>query len=300
MKWIVKWSYVFLISTLTSQRINACDVCGASVNTVSMGILPNFYKHYIGLYGSYSGFRNKHEQGTTPYSDFFTTVELRGRFHILPRWQVFFALPISNINHQAGNNSYTYTSLSDASIWGAYTVWQKKTSARKKLQHLLQVGGGLKLPTGRFKQLGADYSWNPGAQLGTGSIDGLAISQYTFRFNNLGMMANVSGRMNTRNSWSYRFGSRLSSGINMFYQTSKKKWIILPYTGMQYEYSGCDRHQQDRLYETRSGSFWWSAGSDLYWRTISLGLRYQLPIYQHTNGAINIPRFNANLYINFK
>lgn len=295
----LRWGILLILIWANPIVSNACDGCGASVSTVSTGILPNFYKHYVGVYFMDAHFSDSHHGGASLNHDRFTTLELRTRLYLNKRWQLFAGLPIGRVQHQMDENAYAYTSLGDATLWTMYNLNVPKKSSTNQAQHLWQMGGGIKLPTGKFKHLGTDYSWTPGAQMGTGSWDGLFLTQYTWRKDNGGIQAHVSSRWNTKNTWQYRFGRRLSLGGMAFYQWEKNRFVVLPSIGAQWELAAADRQMDIVLTDTKSKTLWSQAGIDLYRGNYSVGVRCQYPMAVSTMGPQPELRLNANLYYNF-
>ncbi|MEO7992397.1 MAG: hypothetical protein ABI663_22795, partial [Chryseolinea sp.] len=176
--------FITLISFAISNQAKACEVCGCSLGGYYMGILPQFNKNFIGLRWSqnkYYAYVNHQSQGTEPeYSnDTFNKIELWGRFYVSKKWQVFAFVPFS-FNHMKGNEDNVWAKgLGDITVIANYIILNTGEQTEQKFKHTLTAGGGIKLPTGNYKQEVDGLLINPNFQLGTGSTDFLLSTIYT-------------------------------------------------------------------------------------------------------------------------
>src|SRR4051812_40894074 len=82
-------SLYFIIAVVLCTGYNsvACDLCGCSANNQYLGILPQFYKQFIGVQYQYTSFNARQASLMDPAEyetayEFSNTVQLWGRYYI--------------------------------------------------------------------------------------------------------------------------------------------------------------------------------------------------------------------------
>ena len=288
---------------LTKSQVSACDVCGCSMGGTNLGILPQFHKNFIGVHYFYRGFSSEHTiLGTETKStsqELFQTTELRGRFHLNKRVQLFVLLPI-NINQQTENSvTSTFTGLGDISTFANYSIDNNGDSLGKKWKHNLQLGGGIKLPTGSYKKLDENNILNPNIQTGTGSFDILIDAIYTVRYKKWGLNNTVFYRFNTTNSNDFKFGNRFTLATSFFYWANIKGYSLLPSIGINYEKADKDLHNSFIVDQSGGSSLFTTYGLDFYYKSFTLGVNFQLPVFQDNPITQSKLKIGATLLYNF-
>ncbi len=270
-----------LFICITQYRSYGCDVCGNTVTSNYMGILPQYRQHFVGLRYLNSTFTSQHvpslfeESGITS-SDVFHKAEVWGRFYPTNRLQLFAFVPYQQ-NTKTEDELITQTSgLADVSVIGNYIVVNSGDSGRFVLRNTLSVGGGVKLPTGKF-----DPNGNPALQVGTGSWDFTANIIYTLRYKKAGVNLDASTRFNTTNSSGYQFGNSYNSSIRFFYWYKRNRISFLPHAGLAFEYARKDQ-QSDMVQTYTGGSGVYAVmGADVYINKIAFGAGYTHPLSEH-------------------
>ena len=205
----------FLLWMSFVYQTSACDVCGCSLGGYSLGILPQYQTHFIGLKYSYAGFSaamlHNSEYFDNEFSeDSYQRYELLGRYYLSEKFQVNFSLPYLN-NHMDGSHQTVRSSgLGDPSILLYFNPINSGNNLTKTWRHSLLIGGGLKLPLGDFQKEDNGTLINRNFQLGTGSLDYLLSGNYTIRYNNLGVNLESAYRINSKNKDEYRFGNQFN------------------------------------------------------------------------------------------
>ncbi len=294
---------ILLISIFITSKASACDVCGCSMGGTNLGILPQFHKNFIGLHYFYRGFSSEHTiLGTVTKStsqELFQTTELRGRFHLNKRVQLFVLLPI-NINQQTENSvTSTFTGLGDITTFANYSIYNNGDSLSKRWKHNLQLGGGVKLPTGSYKKLDESNILNPNIQTGTGSFDILLDAIYTVRYKKWGLNNTAFYRFNTANSNEFKFGNRFTLATSFFYWANIKGYSLLPSIGINYEKADKDVHNSFIVDQSGGSSLFTTYGLDFYYHSFTFGVNYQLPVYQDNTITQSKLKFGATLLYNF-
>ncbi len=282
---------MFIIGALPA---NACDVCGCSGSNQYIGILPQFYRHFIGLQYQYRTFSSDHvpfhigdppEHSTEQYQ----TVQLIGRYYISRKVQLLAFVPYHfNRKDEEGVVSYS-SGLGDASLLGNVEVLGTK-NADAPLQQKLLAGGGLKLPTGRHDALASmGDDGLPNMQPGTGSWDFLANVNYTIRKKGMGVNADVTYTQTTANHEGYKYGNRLSAGLTGFYWWQHRAFRVLPQAGLRYNYASMDwdNYRKGWINDVSGGHQLFAAmGAQGYYKSWGLQLMYYHPLEQQYAGGL--------------
>ena len=303
MRHFILQGFLAICVFILSNQVRACDVCGCSMSGTSLGILPQFHKNFIGVNYLYRGFNSEHfdsGSGAQLSSDeVFQTAELRGRIRLSNRIKLFVLIPF-HMNQQTEQDRVTrFTGLGDITTFANYTVYTTPDSLEKQWNHNVQVGGGIKLPTGRFNHLDANSVLNPNIQTGSGSFDPLLDAIYTVRYKKWGLNSTAFYRFTTTNSNRFRFGNRFTGSMSFFYWAMREKSSFLPNVGLTYEHAQKDVHNSFIVDESGGNSCFTTVGLDYYYKQLMLGVNVQVPTYQDnpiTNGKL---RFSATLLYNF-
>ncbi|MFZ1751038.1 MAG: hypothetical protein WAU01_12630 [Saprospiraceae bacterium] len=276
-----------------TQDMYACDVCGCAVSGHQFGILPQFQKHFVGIRYNYRNFRSVHPPlFTTDHEqvsrEYFHTSDLWGRYIIGNRIQLFGFIPYQFITKKEDESSFSQNGIGDASILGMYAVINQKKSANGRWVHNLQIGGGIKLPTGGHDYYNTENEWIPGIQKGTGTTDFMLNANYLLRYNNAGIGAEVGWRTNGHNSTQdFQYGQRLTTGIRSFYIMRIRNNSLMPSLGTMLEHSARDDHEGLPVDLSGGYSIFGHAGVDFFNNRFTAGFSVQPAISQNVaNGNL--------------
>lgn len=286
--------------------VYACDVCGCGAAGQGLGMLPQFYKHFIGLQYQHRSYSSIHsgllENSRQASYDEYTTTQLWGRFQPTERLQLFAFVPYQyNRQSQAGSTTIQ-SGIGDITIL-ANVVAIKKTDDNGNAT-LLLAGGGLKLPTGRHNGSLPNNIGLPEAQPGTGSWDFLANTNYTIKRKNIGINAEATYIFTTANKDAYKYGNRLSSAVRVFYAKQLGSFMLLPQLGGKYEYALHDYDNYDRkwLNEGTGGQvFYGTAAVQAFYKKVGMQVGYNYPlVQQYASGNVTIkPQFDTGIFLLF-
>jgi hypothetical protein len=268
----------------SNLQTKACDVCGCSMGGTNFGILPQFHKNFAGLYYYYRNFQSIQSfTGTELHkssSETFQTIEFRTRLNLTKKIQLFVLAPI-NSNGQIENDlTTTFNGLGDITTFANYSLYNNGDIALNKWKHNLQLGGGIKLPTGSYNHKNSENIINPNIQLGTGSIDPLIDAIYTVRYKKWGLNNNVFYRFNNLNSNQFAFGNRLTISSNFFYWANIKGYSLLPSVGINFDNAEKDVHNSFLVSQSGGKSLFSTLGIDFYYHSFTFGTNCQLPVFQ--------------------
>ncbi|MBK8621282.1 MAG: hypothetical protein IPN79_05850 [Saprospiraceae bacterium] len=292
---------ICMVWLLLSHNVQACDVCGCSLTSQTLGVLPKFNKHFVGIRYGFSSFRSEHPAETiydkpVTSRELFSTVDIWSRWNIGKKSQIFVFVPFSFIQKNEEGVKQNNQGLGDMSILFMYSFLQKENT-KKESSQLLQAGGGIKFPTGNNNFI-QDDEWIPAIQTGTATWDYFVNINYITRWKQWSLQGESSFRINQNNEKKdFRNGNRFQSAARFMYTIKYKNMTCLPVAGLVSEWSNRDFHEG--AYNDFSGGHSLSGqiGTELWFNKFGLGMQVFIPFYQ-TLGAGQItagPRFTTHL-----
>lgn len=238
--------------TFSLSKIQACDICGCGVNNYYIGILPQFNHKFLGIRYHFNNFYTHLNNDPTQFSrEFYQTAEIWGGWNISKRVQVLAFVPY-NINHQKSDEGVAdLKGLSDIVLLTNYKLLDINSvnSNNKIISQQLWIGGGIKLPTGKFEieKNDPDIASVANRQLGSGSVDFLLNTMYNVRVNKLGINTSATYKINSANKEDYKFGNKLSASGFVYYAVAVSKTMISPNLGLLYEHTEGSELQNNKI-----------------------------------------------------
>ncbi len=278
-------SFLILYFAMISASLS-CDICGCSVGGNYFGILPKFQNNFIGVRYQYRSFDSEHLilfPGDVPMKthETFHTAELWGRYVVNRKLHLFAFLPYNYYIRDENETRSVVSGVGDISLMASYIVINTGNELSSNWKHALQIGAGIKLPTGKSNSIEPHSGLLiPSLQVGTGSFDLPFNLIYTLRYNQVGLNVEANYRMNTSNKRKYKFGDRITSSARIFYWKKIKNTSFLPHLGMSFEYGFIDQDKKVKQEYTQSNVLMGNVGIDVYYRKMILNLSTQMPLYQ--------------------
>lgn len=282
---------ILLICLLTGlYEAHACDICGCGVGSYYIGILPDFKKRFLGLRYQYKTLRSHlGPTGTTSYlttDETYQTSELWGGWNIGKHFRVLGFVPVNFNSRENQGVTMSKSGIGDIAIIGYYQLLDKQQTIlnSKLLVQSLWIGGGIKVPTGKYepteRQENEDTPNN--FQLGTASTDFTLNVMYDVRLMDFGVNTNMSYKINTANKYDYRYGNKFSANILAYYKFRvAEKMTVAPNAGMLYETAAKDKEDKKYAVDISGGhSLMATTGIEATFGPISLGGNFQPVISQ--------------------
>jgi hypothetical protein len=297
----------FLISALllaSAHLTHACDICGCGSGGSFMGMIPQFGYDQIGVR---SGCRLFHHPNTAlnmngesrVLRDENLSFDLSYRKFSGRRWQFAFTLPYKIHTRLETLRTTQIQGIGDIQTAALFTLVNTSDSMEYKFKQILTVGGGVKLPTGKYMQRDETKVMLPALfQIGTGSIDYLAQAYYVIRYRNWGFNANGQYMLRGENELSYKYGNFAQLTGSVFfkkdfsrekkdpqapaYTTGKMKTTsLLPTIGYTYEHADVDYQYNLKKENTGGTQYLVHLGTDVYLGKVSVSLYYQHAIFNN-------------------
>jgi hypothetical protein len=289
---------IFMI-TLFISPAKSCEICGCGVGNHYIGLLPQFSHQFMGARYRFSSFHTTIKNSPDQFSnDFYQTIELWGGWNIGKHLQVLAFLPY-NIVYQRSDEGITHhNGMGDASVLVNYKLLSK-IAANTTQQ--LWIGGGIKLPTGRFSidQTNPDLAAIANSQVGSGSTDFLLSANYNLKRAQWGISSNASYKINTPNKDEYKFGNVLSANSFFFYSLPVRNTVLLPNAGLLYEHAAASDLQKEKIAFTGGNLFTAAAGAELSFSKINVGINIQAPLAQDFAEGQTKTKLKGMMHITF-
>jgi len=232
--------------------------------------------------------------------DFYQTTELWAGYNIGRKWQVLAFVPY-NVNKQFSDDGIKKSDgPGDISLMMNYELLKTRKGDKhdNMISQQLWVGGGIKMPTGKFNLDADDLIPAANNQAGTGSVDFILNAIYTYHINDWGINTNINYKIN-RNAEQYKFGNRLSSSAFIFHSISSYKTTFNPNVGVLYENLKPNQLKKLRIDDTGGNALLASGGMEISFTKMLIGFNAQLPITQNFSNNQTSTKVRGMAYVIF-
>jgi hypothetical protein len=294
-----------LLSLLITAPAKACDICGCGAGSTYLGILPDFNTRIIGLRYRYNNvLTHVGPNGTSSYlttSESYHTAELWGGWNLGKKFRVMASVPFSYNTKVSAEEQSSKSGIGDAGVQAFYhPLSLKHTLGSRLLIQELWIGGGVKLPTGKYEPNDRETSGQSANlfQLGTGSFDFLAMAMYDVRLQDAGLNISASYKLNTTNQYDYNYGNKLSTNAQLYYKFNIKRVLTLsPNAGAGYEHSANDLDEEYKVYNSGGYVLFGTVGAELNYKKFAAGGNWQPVLSQQLAMGVVKPRNKMMLHV---
>jgi hypothetical protein len=285
---------------LLMEEDDDCDACGCSANGGSMGFSSMLNTNFIGVRYMYQSYTTKEGVfNNSPWIDEqFNTIQIWSRIPITKRIQLTALLPYHNNSRELVVGKENIAGLGDFTVMGMYNLIQPKMDSTSHYSHKLQLGGGVKAPTGKYN-VANNGTLNPSFQLGTGSWDYLLVSEYVVKRKQLGLNTAMSYTFKTENQKQYQFGNQFNYGSTLFYLLDFNKVKVAPQLGLAGEVYASNKQVKQEVIGTKGAVLFSKFGLELGKDKWSFGLNAMLPIQQNLTGGNVKSNYRLSINLNY-
>lgn len=273
---------VLVVICVPLHASTPCDTCDIPLNGGYMGILPQFKRHFIGIrYDALSITGSHSHMGSTAQTSqiYYHTWNIWAGLKLHKRVDLFVGVPIHYFMQNISPSKREVGGPGDIWTLVQYQLLRSKDLSKKKMKYSLMVGGGIKLPTGRYNAYDTLGFYDRNMQPGTGSWDFLVSSTYTMRWNAWGLNTNVNARFSTMNPDNYLYGHQMNAGVKGFYWGKGEKISVLMSAGFLYDFKGKDNYLRQTLPNSGGHALYGTTSIDLYLKRFTIGTEFKVPIY---------------------
>ena len=303
----MKRGFISILFSMIAGTAFACNVCGGSSSNQSLGLLPLSEKHFAGLYSQFRYYTSQHEDheaaGTgdgTSVEQYFT-IQAFGRYSLSTRWQVYAFIPyhINNTTLDGGNEDVR--GIGDITMMTTYQLITKDDCG-PVLKHNLQIGGGIKAPTGSYSPTSTAEATTTSMQAGTNSWDFTGSANYSLRKGKAGINIEVAYVLTTPNSISYKYGNKFNAALLGFVSLEKDKYVLLPMGGLRFESTAEDyeNYRKGWINHSSGGNVTYGTfGFQTFIKDIALMATYSVPLSQNIAGGAVTVKYKAEAAIQY-
>ncbi len=219
----------------------ACDVCGGGGSGNFQGVVPLFGQNQIAFRSNY--FSASH--GTPVFNgssqllkDQYFQQELTYRKFSSKKMIYSFSVPMGINTRVESTQSTQIKGLGDIQMGASRILINTSDSSFRRVKHILTVGLGCALPTGKFMQRDASQLRLPANfQLGKGAYAYNFNLYYVMRRKNLGLALNAQERLYSKNELNYQFGNSTLLSAVAFYRLNMEaiRLTLMPQGGLAFE-----------------------------------------------------------------
>ncbi|MGC4039427.1 MAG: transporter [Flavobacterium sp.] len=296
-----KYLFILVVSFqfAAAKGKGSCDACGCSASGGSMGFASMLNSNFVGI--RYFNQNYKSTDGlysNSPwYDENFNTIQAWARIPVHKNIQISALVPYHFHNKETETGKQDINGIGDITVLAMYRLYQTHKDSTF-LVHTLQLGGGIKAPTGKFDQANAG-SVNPSFQVGTGSWDYLLATEYIVRRKQFGLNTMLNYVIKTENDKHYQFGNQFNYSATFFYLHETKKISIAPQLGLAGEVYGNNRQYGEIVRMTSGNILFGKLGFEVGKDKLSMGANVMLPVSQNLSAGRVEANYRWSLNFNY-
>ena len=279
----MKRIFIIINIIFSFQELSACDICGCSAGNYFIGPFPQFRKHFFGFRYTMRNFQSHVALDANQYSkDFYQTIEFWGGYNINKKWQLLLFIPY-NINRQSSDDGINKNNgPGDISMITNYKLFNSRKGDKhgNMISQQLWIGAGIKMPTGRFNLDPDELVPTANIQAGSGSVDFILNTMYTYHINDWGINTSINYKINS-SAEQYKYGNRFTASSFVFYSIAKRKKTYNPNFGILYENLSSNELRKEKIIDTGGYSLLASGGMEINFSKVAIGFDIQLPVSQN-------------------
>ncbi|MGK4567140.1 transporter [Flavobacterium sp. 3HN19-14] len=278
-----------------------CDACGCSASGGGMGFSSMINENFVGVRYFYQSYSSRDGIfANSPWIDEnFNTVQIWARIPVSKKIQLTVLLPYHFHNRELSDGEQKINGLGDITLLGMYTLYRTNHKDTTAYRHTVQIGGGIKSPTGKYSTSSAEGTVNPSFQIGTGSWDYLLATEYVINRRNWGLNSMLNYVFKTENKKEYQFGNQFNYASTLFYVVEKGKYTFVPQLGAAGEVYASNYQHGQRLPNTSGDILFGKIGLEAGHGKFSAGMNLMLPINQNLTGGNVEANYRWSVNVNY-
>jgi hypothetical protein len=280
----------------------ACDVCGGGGSGNFQGVVPLFGQNQFAFRTNYFAAIHPDMAYSSPLpssiirEDHFLQQELSYRKFTSKKMIYSFSVPLGINTRIEKDRTTQIKGIGDIQLGAARILINTSDSSFRTVKHILTIGLGVALPTGKYMQRDETMLRLPANfQLGKGAYAYNFNLYYVMRRKNLGLALNAQERFYSENELSYQFGNSTSLSAVAFYRLNLENLQItlLPQGGLAFENQNQDFSYGVAEISTGGNQTWANFAIDAYRGRWAYGINFQQKIHS------NIPSGEAESFARY-
>jgi hypothetical protein len=292
---------LMMLCVCNAYTLSACDICGCSSGNYFIGPFPQFNKHFAGMRYSFRDYTTVLKSDNTQFSrDHYQTTELLLGTQVGKNWQLLMFVPFSVNRSVTDDGTKLNQGLGDVTLMGNYNLFNtlKLTADTQTIQQQLWLGGGVKIPTGKFSPDPDEITSSANSQPGTGSLDFLLTATYTFKIKKWGFNTNATYKKNQSAS-GFTFGNRFAASTFVSRTFNLKQISFNPNAGLLYEHLGANTNNEVAIENSGGYALLSAIGLEIRINRMALGGNVQLPVISDLSGGQTNVRLRGMVQLSY-
>jgi hypothetical protein len=277
-----------------------CDACGCSASGGSMGFSSMLNNNFIGVrYFNQSYTSREGIFANSPWIDEnFNTIQIWAKIPVTEKIQVSALVPYQFHKRESTTGTENIQGMGDITVIAMYSLYQTHKDSTV-YTHRLQIGGGVKMPTGKFDETNNTGSVNQSFQVGTGSWDFPLITEYVIKKENLGLNTMLNYTFKTENKKNYQYGNQFNYSSTLFYLFDLPTVKLVPQLGLAGEVYAANKQHNQELPDTSGDILFSKFGIEIGKNNFSLGVNAMLPINQNLSNSKIEANYRWSINLNY-
>jgi hypothetical protein len=277
-----------------------CDACGCSASGGSMGFSSMLNNNFIGVRYFYQSYTSREGIfANSPWIDEnFNTIQIWAKIPVTETIQISTLIPYQFHNRESTTGDEDIKGIGDMTVMAMYSLYETHKDSTV-YNHRLQIGGGLKIPTGKFDEANNTGSVNQSFQVGTGSWDFPLITEYVIKRKNLGLNTMLNYTFKTENKMNYQYGNQFNYNSTLFYLFDLPSVKLVPQLGLAGEVYASNKQHNQELPDTSGDILFSKFGIEVGKNNFSLGINAMLPINQNLSNSKIEANYRWSINLNY-
>lgn len=273
-----------------------CDACGCAASGGSMGFASMLDQNFVGIRYFNQKYKSRNGLYTNSpwYEEQYNTTQVWGRIPVYKNIQITAFLPYHSHNRSTEKGNQEISGIGDITLLAFYQILKKDST---EVKNMVQIGLGVKIPSGKFDGTNNSGVVNQSYQLGTGSWDYPLAAEHILKYKNFGLNNSVNYILKTANETDYQYGNQFNYGSILFYLIEKNKYSFVPQIGIAGEIYEENTHHKQSLKNTKGDILFGRFGIEIGRNKFSFGANIMIPINQNlASGNLEaVHRWSVNL-----
>ena len=275
---------LFLAASLSSS---ACDGCGGGASGNFQGVIPLFGQNQFAFRMNYFSAIHPISAYSSPLptsiirEDHYLQQEFTFRKFTSKKMIYSLSVPLGINTRIETARTTQIKGLGDIQMGASRILINSSDSSFRASKHILTVGIGLALPTGKYMQRDETLLRLPANfQLGKGAYAYNFNLYYVFRRKSLGLALNAQERLYSKNELSYQFGNSTALSAVAFYRLNMEssRLTLMPQIGLAFENQNQDFSYGIAEISTGGNQTWANFAIDAYQGRWAYGINFQQKI----------------------